>query len=57
LGESGVDIAFRVWTKTSDYFNLKCDLLEKIKEDFDKNKISIPYPQIDISVKRVENVK
>jgi len=57
LGESGVDIAFRVWTKTSDYFKLKCDLLEKIKEEFDKNKISIPYPQMDISVKRVENVK
>jgi small conductance mechanosensitive channel len=55
LGESGIDIGLRVWVNNGDYFTLKCDILEKIKEEFDKNGISIPYPQMDISIKRVEN--
>jgi len=55
LGESGIDIAFRVWVNKINYFTLKCDFLEKIKEEFDKNGISIPYPQMDISIKKVNN--
>ncbi|UOD34675.1 mechanosensitive ion channel [Deferribacteraceae bacterium V6Fe1] len=56
LGASSIDIGLRMWVNKNDYFNLNCDILEKIKEEFDKNGINIPYPQMDISIKKVENV-
>ncbi|HIQ57688.1 TPA: mechanosensitive ion channel [Candidatus Gracilibacteria bacterium] len=50
LGSSSVDIAFRVWVKSSDYWSVKFELLEIIKKEFDAEKISFPYPQRDIHV-------
>ena len=48
LGESCIDIAVRPWVKTGDYWAVRADLLQTIKETFDKQGISIPYPQRDI---------
>jgi len=48
LGESSVDLAVRPWVKTSDYWAVRSDLLQTIKETFDNNGISIPYPQRDL---------
>ena len=48
LGASSIDIAVRPWVATSDYWSTRADLLQTIKEHFDKNGISIPYPQQDI---------
>ena len=48
LGESSIDLAVRPWVKTSDYWAVRSDLLQSIKETFDKNNISIPYPQRDL---------
>ena len=48
LGDSSVDILVRPWVNTSDYWAVKWDLTKKIKEAFDKNKISIPFPQRDV---------
>lgn len=48
LGESSVDIWCRVWVKTDDYWDLKFEKLEAVKEAFDKKGISIPYPQRDV---------
>lgn len=49
LGDSSVDIATRNWVKSSDYWDVKFDLTKKIKEAFDENDISIPYPhQVEI---------
>ena len=50
-GDSALIFTTRVWVKTDDYWNLKFNLEEKVKEEFDKNKISIPYPQLDVHVK------
>ena len=44
LGESSVDIQSRVWCKSEDYWDVMFDLNKSIKEAFDKNGISIPYP-------------
>lgn len=41
----------KVWTETSNYFNTIYELEEKVKESFDKNKIEIPYSQIDVHLK------
>ena len=34
--------------KTEDYWDVKFDLLEKIKVTFDQQGITIPFPQRDI---------
>ncbi len=48
LGDSTVDITVRVWAKANDYWGIHFDTIEKVKEAFDANNISIPYPQMDI---------
>lgn len=49
LGDSSVDIQIRNWVQASDYWDVRFDLLQGIKEAFDENGISIPYPhQVEI---------
>ncbi|MBW1718341.1 MAG: mechanosensitive ion channel [Deltaproteobacteria bacterium] len=48
LGDSSVNFVVRPWVKTEDYWNVYFDLTEKIKITFDKEGISIPYPQQDV---------
>ncbi len=44
LGESSVDIQSRVWCKSEDYWDVMFDLNKMVKEAFDKNGLTIPYP-------------
>jgi len=48
LGESSVDLIIRPWVKTDDYWPTRRALTQKIKEAFDKNNITIPFPQRDV---------
>ncbi len=48
LGDSSVNFVVRPWVKTEDYWDVYFDLTEKIKITFDKEGISIPYPQQDV---------
>lgn len=48
LGASSVDFIVRPWVKSEDYWALKFDLLEKIKNELDANNIGIPFPQMDV---------
>lgn len=50
--DSSLVFTVRVWVKSENYFNVMFNLEENIKEAFDKNKIEIPYPQIDIHTKK-----
>ncbi len=50
LAESSVNLEIRLWTKTEDYWNAKFDINERIKYEFDKNGISIPFNQLDVHV-------
>ncbi|MDP5292851.1 small-conductance mechanosensitive channel MscS [Oceanimonas sp. CHS3-5] len=52
LGASSVDFIVRPWVKAEDYWNLKFDLLEKIKTELDANNIGIPFPQMDVHLHR-----
>ncbi|MEL6724747.1 MAG: mechanosensitive ion channel domain-containing protein [Pseudomonadota bacterium] len=53
LGDSSVDIATRNWVSAKDYWDVKFDLTKAVKEAFDQQGISIPYPhQVEI-VKQV----
>lgn len=48
LADSSVNFVVRPWVKTSEYWNVYFALTEKIKIAFDKEGISIPYPQQDV---------
>jgi len=50
LADSSVNINFRVWCKTPDYWAIYFDTFEKVKLAFDKAGISIPFPQQDVHV-------
>lgn len=44
LGDSSVDIASRSWVKAEDYWDVKFHLTKAVKQAFDDQGISIPYP-------------
>ncbi|MDP7457598.1 MAG: mechanosensitive ion channel family protein [Candidatus Woesearchaeota archaeon] len=48
LADSSVNLAVRVFVKKEDYWATKFDFLKAAKENFDKNKIVIPYPQREV---------
>ena len=48
--DSALVFTLRVWTKTENYWNVYFDLMESIKKEFDKNKIEIPYKQVDVHI-------
>ena len=51
-GDSALEYAVRVWCANSDYWTVYHDLLEQIKEAFDEQRISIPYPQMEVTVRK-----
>jgi len=48
---SSLDFVVRAWVNTVDYWDVYYEFMEKIKKNFDKNKIEIPYQQLDVHVK------
>lgn len=50
--DSALVFAVRVWTKTENYWDLYFDLMESIKKTLDKNKIEIPFPQMDVHINK-----
>jgi small conductance mechanosensitive channel len=50
LADSSVNFVVRVWTKTGDYWGVKFDMTETIKNRFDAEGIGIPFPQRDIHI-------
>lgn len=49
---SSINIGYRVWTKTEDYWTLRWKLMEEVKAAFDENEIVIPFDQLDVQIKR-----
>ena len=54
LADSSVNFVCRPWTKTSDYWAVKCDVVKSVKERFDAEGISIPFPQRDVHLFKEE---
>ena len=48
LGDSAVGVIVRPWAKTGDVWPLRFDTVKKVKERFDEEDISFPYPQRDV---------
>jgi small conductance mechanosensitive channel len=48
LGDSSVDFIVRPWVKTEDYWDVHWDVTREVKVRFDREGISIPFPQRDV---------
>jgi len=48
LGDSSVNFICRPWVKTVDYWDVYWDVTRQVKECFDAEGISIPFPQRDV---------
>jgi len=56
LADSSVNFVVRPWSKTGDYWNVYWDLTRKVKERFDAEGVSIPFPQRDVHLKQAAAV-
>lgn len=48
LGDSSVNLTVRVWVNSADYWGVYFDMQENVKLTFDKEGLSIPFPQTDV---------
>jgi len=48
--DSSINIICRPWVKAHDYWDVYFDMMENVKKAFDKEGISIPFPQTDIHI-------
>ena len=51
MRDSDIEITVRVWCARGDFGTLKSDLLETLNDEFEKNGIVVPFPQIEIHTK------
>jgi small conductance mechanosensitive channel len=54
LADSSVNFVVRPWVNSADFWGVKFDYTEAVKLTFDKEGISIPYPQQDVHMHTVE---
>lgn len=55
LGEwadSSINFIVRVWVNTEDYWDANFSLMEEFKREFDKEGIEIPFPKMDVYLKK-----
>ncbi len=50
LGDSSVNFIVRPWVRTEDYWEVYWDIMRAVKQRFDREGISIPFPQRDVYV-------
>lgn len=50
LADSSVNLAVRPWVESADYWAVRGDLLERVKQALENNGLSIPYPQRDLHI-------
>lgn len=50
LGDNAVELVVRVWADASNHWPVKFALTKAVKQTFDKEGISFPYPQRDVHI-------
>ena len=53
LADSSVNFVVRAWVNAGDYWGVHFDTIEAVKKSFDSNGVSIPYPQTDVHLHKV----
>ena len=53
LGDSSVNFVVRPWAKTENYWDVYWDITRAVKERFDAEGVSIPFPQRDVHLHQV----
>ncbi|MGF1736269.1 mechanosensitive ion channel domain-containing protein [Photobacterium satsumensis] len=54
LNSSSVDFIVRPWVKTEDYWDVYWDVTREVKMRFDREGISIPFPQQDVHLHMIK---
>ncbi len=52
LKDSCVELGCRFWVKAEDYWQTRWDTLEEVKLTFDQYGVEIPFPQVDVNLKK-----
>lgn len=50
--DSSINYVVRVWTKNENYWTVYFNLMEQVKIKFDEEHINIPYPQMEVTLKK-----
>ena len=53
LGDSSVNFVVRPWVETENYWDVYWDITRSVKERFDAEGVSIPFPQRDVHLHQV----
>jgi small conductance mechanosensitive channel len=53
LADSSVNFVVRPWVETNDYWDVYWDVTRSVKERFDAEGVSIPFPQRDVHMHQV----
>jgi len=53
LGDSSVNFVVRPWVETENYWEVHWDITRSVKERFDAEGVSIPFPQRDVHLHQV----
>jgi small conductance mechanosensitive channel len=51
MGDSSMDLVVRPWVKTDDYWPVRFDLTEKLKETLDEHGLTMPFPTQEVYVR------
>ena len=54
LADSSVNFICRPWVKTPDYWQVHWDVTQRVKAEFDKSGISIPFPHQELHIKQIK---
>ncbi|MFZ2889854.1 mechanosensitive ion channel family protein [Sulfuricurvum sp.] len=54
LERDGVQLIARPWVSVEHYWDVMFEITESVKLEFDKHKITVPFPQMDLHVKKGE---
>lgn len=54
LERDGVQLIARPWVSVEYYWDVMFEITESVKLEFDKHKITVPFPQMDLHVKKGE---
>ena len=52
LGDNSVNLSLRMWTNSADYWGVFFELQEQMKEAFDREGLSFPFPQRTIHIQQ-----